>query len=62
MIDSLRKLYSLFSPKDKGRLLILMGLILGASLWEIIGVGVVPTAIAKLENGCAITDRTTVSI
>lgn len=53
MIESLKKIYSLFPGKDRFKLMVLFGMMMFASVLEVLGIGIIPmfvVAVAKPEN------------
>ncbi|WP_234571651.1 ABC transporter ATP-binding protein [Rhodohalobacter sp. 614A] len=50
MIDSLKKIYSLFSRKDRIKFLILFVLMLIASFFEVLGIGMIPAFVVTMAE------------
>lgn len=50
MIDSLKKLYSLFPRTDRFKLLVLFGLMFIASLFEVVGIGMIPAFVITIAE------------
>ncbi len=50
MIDSLKKIYSFFTAKDHFKLLILFGMMLVASLFEVLGIGMIPAFVITMAE------------
>lgn len=50
MIDSLKKLYSLFPKADRFKLLALFGLMLVASLFEVLGISMIPAFVVTIAE------------
>lgn len=50
MFDSLKKIYSLFSRRDRFKFLILFGLMLLASLFEVLGIGMIPVFVITMAK------------
>lgn len=54
MLDSLKKIYSLFPRKDRFKLWILFGMMLVASIFEVLGIGMIPAFVIAVAEPDAI--------
>lgn len=50
MIDTLKKIYTLFPPGDRIKFLILFGLMLIASFFEVLGIGMIPAFVITMAE------------
>lgn len=50
MLDSLKKIYRLFPRKDRVKLLVLFGMMLLASLLEVLGIGMIPVFVMAVSD------------
>lgn len=50
MVSSLRKIYNIFPKKDRVKFLLLFGMMLVASLLEVLGIGVIPAFIILVDS------------
>ena len=50
MLDSLKKIYRLFPRKDRVKLLILFGMMMMASLLEVLGIGMIPVFVMAVSD------------